>query len=59
MDIVTSSLVENFRQQFGFANDVDQSTLFEHFVNFCVASKEYSDEFELEESMLRAETIYS
>ncbi|MGD0948643.1 MAG: AIPR family protein [Candidatus Binatia bacterium] len=49
MDLVTRNLLDAFRQEHGFPEDVDQATLFEHFANFCVASKEYSDEFEVED----------
>ncbi|MEK7993511.1 MAG: AIPR family protein [Planctomycetota bacterium] len=49
MDLVTANLVNSFRQQHGFPEDIDQPTLFEHFANFCVASKEYSDEFDVED----------
>ena len=47
LDLVTTNLVNSFRQQYGFPENVDLPTLFEHFANFCVASKEYSDEFEI------------
>jgi hypothetical protein len=46
---VTANLVNSFRQQYGFPEEVDAPTLFEHFTNFCVASKEYSDEFDVED----------
>lgn len=49
MDLVTQNLVNSFKQEQGFPDDVDNSTLFEHFVNYCVVSKEYSEEFEVED----------
>jgi hypothetical protein len=49
VDLVTTNLVDTFRKQQGFPEDLDKSTLFEHFANFCIASKEYSDEFEVED----------
>ncbi len=49
MDIVTKNLVNSFKQEQGFAEDISDSTLFEHFVNYCVVSKEYAEEFEVEE----------
>lgn len=49
MDLVTSNLLNTFRGQQGFPDDIQEPTLFEHFVNFCIASKECSDEFDLED----------
>jgi len=49
MDLVTQNLVNSFKQEQGFPDDIDNSTLFEHFVNYCVVSKEYADEFEVED----------
>jgi hypothetical protein len=49
MDLVTTNLLNSFRQQQGFPASVDQATAFEHFANFCIASNEYSDEFDVEE----------
>ncbi|PWT76154.1 MAG: hypothetical protein C5B46_01670 [Proteobacteria bacterium] len=49
MDLVTTNLLNSFREQQGFAQDLGIATLFEHFANFCVASNEYSDEFEVED----------
>jgi hypothetical protein len=49
MDLVTQNLVNSFKQEQGFPEDIDNSTLFEHFVNYCVVSKEYADEFEVED----------
>jgi hypothetical protein len=48
LDLVTTNLVNSFRVQHGFLADIKSSTLFEHFANFCVASKEYPDEFDVE-----------
>lgn len=49
MDLVTTNLVSTFREQQGFSEDLDLPTLFEHFTNFCIASNEYSDEFDVED----------
>ncbi len=50
MDLVTQNLVNSFKQEQGFPDDIDNSTLFEHFVNYCIVSKEYADEFEVEDT---------
>jgi hypothetical protein len=49
MDLVTQNLVNSFKQEQGFSDDIDNSILFEHFVNYCIVSKEYADEFEVED----------
>ncbi len=49
MDLVTRNLLVTFRDQEGFPEDIDEATLFEHFANYCVTSKEYSDDFEVED----------
>lgn len=49
MDLVTTNLVSSFRVQHGFPESIEPSTLFEHFANFCIASKEYPDEFDVED----------
>lgn len=49
MDLVTQNLVNSFKQEQDFPDDIDNSVLFEHFVNYCVVSKEYADEFEVED----------
>ena len=49
LDLVTTNLVSSFREQQGFPEDLDVPSLFEHFANFCVASTEYSDEFDVED----------
>lgn len=49
LDLVTKSLVESFRQQHGFPADLEPPTLFEHFANFCIGSRECSDEFEVDD----------
>lgn len=40
---------QRFRVQHGFPETIGLPTLFEHFANFCVASKEYPDEFDVED----------
>ena len=47
--MVTTNLVDSFRVQHGFPENIGLPTLFEHFANFCVASKEYPDEFDVED----------
>lgn len=49
MDLVTQNLVNSFKHEQGFPEDISDSTLFEHFVNYCVVSKEYAEEFEVED----------
>jgi hypothetical protein len=49
LDLVTTNLVDSFRVQHGFPENIGLPTLFEHFANFCVASKEYPDEFDVED----------
>lgn len=49
MDLVTKNLVSSFRAEESIADDVDDSTLFEHFANYCVLSQEYGDEFDLDD----------
>jgi len=49
MDIMTESLINSFRVDQGFGTDISKPTLFEHFANFCVISKEYPSEFNVEE----------
>jgi hypothetical protein len=49
MDIVTKNLMSTFRSDQGFPEDIDTPILFEHFANFCVVSKEHSDEFEVQD----------
>jgi hypothetical protein len=49
MDIITKNLIRNFTQEETFRADIKEDTLFEHFANYCVISKEYSEEFMLED----------
>lgn len=49
MDLVTRNLLDSFRKQQTFSNTMDEATLFEHFANYCVVAKEYSEEFEVED----------
>ena len=49
MDIVTKSLLDSFKAEESFPESIGQDTLFEHFSNFCVVSKEYGDEIDIEE----------
>lgn len=49
MDLVTQNLVNSFKKKQDFSDEIDNSILFEHFVNYCIVSKEYADEFEVED----------
>jgi hypothetical protein len=49
LDLVTTNLLNAFREQQAFSADLPVPTVFEHFANFCIASKEYSDEFDIED----------
>ncbi len=49
MDLITKNLISTFQQQQGFDDNTDPSVLFEHFSNYCVVSREYADEFEIED----------
>lgn len=49
MDLVTQNLISSFRAQQTFTESLDDPTLFEHFANFCVVSKEYLDDFDVED----------
>ena len=49
MDLVTQNLVSSFKREQGFPDNIDDSVLFEHFVNYCVVSNEYADDFEIED----------
>ena len=49
MDIVTRNLLKTFRVEESLPDDISESVLFEHFANFCILSKEYSEEFNLDD----------
>jgi len=49
MDIVTKNLLRTFQTEESLSENVGEDTLFEHFGNFCVLSKEYSEEFNLDD----------
>ncbi len=49
MDLVTTNLVDSFREEQGFSSLLALPTLFEHFANYCVASSEYPEEFDVED----------
>jgi hypothetical protein len=49
MDIVTRNLLKTFRAEETLRDDISESVVFEHFANFCVLSKEYSEEFNLDD----------
>ena len=49
MDIVTKNLVSSFKEEESLSDDTEDSTLFEHFANFCVVSNEYGEEFDVDD----------
>jgi hypothetical protein len=49
MDLVTQSLLSSFKQEESLPDEIDEPTVFEHFVNFISVSSEYSDEFDVED----------
>lgn len=49
MELVTRNLMETFRESENFPGSIDQSTLFEHFSNYCVIASEHGEEFDLED----------
>jgi hypothetical protein len=49
MDRITSGLLKAFREEQSLPQDIPESILFEHFVNYCIISKEYNDSFSLED----------
>ena len=49
MDLVTQNLLTSFAQEESLPSDLDESVLFEHFVNFSAVSSEYGEEFDVEE----------
>lgn len=44
-DQILKGYVDDFRDSFEL-NDIDDSTVFEHFVNYCITSKQYPREFD-------------
>lgn len=49
MDRITSGLLKAFRKEQSLPEDLPESELFEHFVNYCIVSKEYNGYFALED----------
>lgn len=49
MDLVTKNLLDSFRIEQDFPENIEESILFEHFANYCITSNEYMDEFDVEE----------
>lgn len=49
MDLVTKNLLLSFKSEESFPDDTEDSTIFEHFANFCVVSQDYGEEFDLED----------
>lgn len=48
MDKITASLLNTFSEQFDLQK-LSDSVKFEHFVNYCVTTKNYRGSFELED----------
>jgi AIPR protein len=48
MDIVTKNLLKTFQAEESLLSDIEESVLFEHFANFCILAKEYSEEFSID-----------
>jgi len=44
-DQILKGYVDDFRDSFEL-DDIDDSTVFEHFVNYCITSKQYPREFD-------------
>lgn len=49
MDLVTRNLLGSFCEEYGLTKEMEEPVLFEHFCNYCICSKEYSDDFEVED----------
>ncbi len=49
MDRITSGLLNTFKKQQSFPEDLREAELFEHFVNYYVISKEYNYQFGIED----------
>lgn len=49
MDRITSGLLVAFKKELSLSEDLNESELFEHFVNYCIVSKEFSGSFSLED----------
>lgn len=49
MDLVTKSLLDSFMKEEGFPERLDNPILFEHFANYCIVSKDYPNDFEIED----------
>jgi hypothetical protein len=49
MDLVTQNLLSSFKIEESLPDELEDSVLFEHFVNFCAVANEYGEEFDVEE----------
>lgn len=49
MDLVTKNLLSSFKSEESLPDEIDDSTLFEYFANFCVVSQDYGEEFDVED----------
>jgi len=48
VDRVTTSYLKAFQQEQSLPDSIDQSVLFEHFVNYCLVTEAYDEEFDIE-----------
>lgn len=49
MDLVTQNLVAAFKAEESLPEKIEDSTVLEHFVNYCAVSNEYGEEFDVED----------
>jgi hypothetical protein len=49
MDRITSGLLKAFKKEQSLNEDLAEADIFEHFVNYCIVSKEYNGSFSLED----------
>lgn len=49
MDLITKNLVTAFQDEESLPANTDSATVFEHFANYCVVSKEYGEEFDIDD----------
>jgi hypothetical protein len=49
MDLVTQNLMASFKAEESLPVSTEDALLLEHFVNFCAVSKEYGEEFDVED----------
>ena len=49
MDRITQGLLKDFKKEQSLPEEIEQYILFEHFANYCVISKEYNDNFAIDD----------